>query len=1157
MSAVRYEHIHRMGSLPFAAVKPAGSLPRLNIGGSTANLNVINWQGRSWECDSRQMGYSFLHGSEPHLHIVGMGLPDVFWQSIGSKQKEPGWAVGRFQGEPGNPQGPITWQAVSDLQVSPILWKTSSSVLSYLGHETVSGNIAACRADGKDIITTHISGDQDRRLIHINPDGWTKTHPERQQLIEQLDGISLSTDIESTVMSADRTRLLLTSKIKDRSGRPIVHEIDISWIAPSVRESMYVDIREKKHNVRLIESDPRIDFEVLEREQVTVFHNETIRFLDYQTIRAYRDEQGVFKVTVENRPTARDPKPEPPIVLAGKTFREIRKSDAYKALPREVRRAIIKTLWETYETPNLPWSRVKKMRHRYSLQYYNYRESRIRNALETPLQENESVIALRVESSAKVVHLDEANGRPRGFEETIPLPFDPTEGHPEQFRLINFDPRPNSIHATRFVRPVDTAIAPQHLIDPYVMGTEIMAAVWPKADQLGFFGPFMLTAMAFPHGKQFTDSFMNPWFVSLFGSTSHSIFDGKRDAGRSYSLFGNAMYSAKMVGAAMVTGPNTDSASPVREGRLFPVRIPGRPPIFVKTAIPGSYIEVIEDALSSYMFMRMFGLVTETTVLTLSAGGGLDNYQLSLIVQRGQRWNAGKNIYSKDAWEVIYEDMIRGPGFTPGSIYHQAKTFVLRGDMTAVEATQENIDRADGLGAIKAEKAAAVATSSGTKAPVKLTIAPNQPVAKMFEPAEAREWLNVGTWYWDSGAKLVSFSMVAIAVSLGVAPLAVAGAAFFFVCLAMTMFSWPFWATQMAKVGIAPKTIISVFPKHLFWGNLSMHTTVKSGFDMERLGVGKFRISDRNAGNRVPLRDKRTSFWVGIVLPSTAGTLLVGGALAITVAMGVVPLALAGFPFIAGWLASRFLDKWASRLLPNANQQSFAKAALRFAARNVPFALGIGASLLVLPYYAVFAIPLVTAAMAGGWSLFMGANILKEFSIYHKEQRETFTRPEPNPTGIPRHQADTWRNTLREIFGIRPPAFTKQEFTASSNPKVDPYKLWEAIDTAKAGLLDKPSGNPMANLNSLVNGEGTRIVYLYDELKEKLAASKTPWIEGILRRRKIARLAAQTRNSVTTLPREHRLANLFEAEQYDMICELNRLVIEEAFPGNTPRERWI
>ncbi|MDD5593223.1 MAG: hypothetical protein PHG97_00600, partial [Candidatus Margulisbacteria bacterium] len=617
----------------------------------------------------------------------------------------------------------------------------------------------------------------------------------------------------------------------------------------------------------------------------------------------------------------------------------------------------------------------------------------------------------------------------------------------------------------------------------------------------------------------------------------------------------------------------------------------------------------------------------------------------------------------------------------------------------------DTIDARNGLAAVRSQKAAKVAAASGQQAPAKLSIKPNQPLAKMFEYNEAREWLNVGTWYFDSGAKLISFSMVAIFASLMFAPLPVAGAVFFFACLATTVFSWPFWAVQMAKVGVAPRTILSMTPKHLFWGNISMHTTLKSGCDMERLGVGRFRISDRNLGNRIPMRDKRTAFLVGIVLPTMAGTALIGGALAISFGVSLVPLAMAALPILAGWRLSRFADRWISRLLPNADQKSFARAALRFAGRNIPLFGGAAVSLIVLPHFAVFAIPLITAAMAGGWSLFMGYNIFNEFRIYHKEQKENYSRPEPNPTGIPRHQADTWRNTFKEIFGIKPPLFGKQEFTSNNDINVSSYRLRDAIqaqfpklldnvrvkdsDLAKdfknretaitAGLqqvgyidangfpliaLDQPlpvlvdlimkdarlnslvdnkgnrllatgsvarasipdadfqflphlfndptapmlvfkqaitdedisrcpvsdktknalklahekdkktlaailrstkqnGKNPMEIINYLICGEKNRIIYLYSEFKsgtnqpphQSFRTNPIAWLRGVLRRAKIARLAKLTENEIQSMPRNSRLAGNLDAQQYDRVQELNRLMIEEYFPQFTPRWR--
>jgi len=1128
---------HKLSVYNPPRVKPPG-IPKksLSLGGKWLKANVFHWGGRSFRCDPRQLGFTFSNGNEAHMEVTELGGPEFFYKSRGIKNNGSGVVIGRFNGKPGEPTGPIEWKPLSFFQVpgkaKGILARLSSGV----GRERGLGNIISCRAEegSRDVTVTHVSEGTDRKLIVLNEEGWEKKHPKRKQLIEQLDRI-LVNDIERTELSEDGKILTLYSKILDSNENNYRYDLDVSCLKldPS---KIYHNPEDKKFSIKIIVPCERTDFEALERTELDTIYTHEIQHTKEATVKGYRDDDGIFHITIE-------PKEEgaKPIEIKGKSRRKIFNTLEFASQSFRVKRAISKTITNLYDVDNFKRSRVDKLRERYVLQFHSCRETKFKNVLDQPLEQGESVVVTEVKSAMRVVHLNDLNGREKGFEEVVPLNFK----LPPNTELVRLDPRPHAQNKTRFVNPVASAIAPQHLIDPYMIGTEIMAAIWPKVDQLGFFGVMMTSAMAFPYGNQFADPAKNPWFIRHFGSVSHSIFSAKGDAGLKYHfLTGNPIHTKESMGAAMVTGPNTDAVNPAREGHLFFVRMPGRAPHKVKTAIPGFYILVIEDAQVSYMDMTMYGLKTETTVLPFSAGGGLENYQLAWTVQRSQRWNAGICLFLMDAAGEMWIDFIRG-----NSVYRFAYNAVngLAKPKTTSIITSA---RKDALSTLQP-------TSTAKRVRETKAFAPQRPAPKKFKFNEAREWLNVGTWYLVSAAKQILYSSVPIMILLSILPIPVAGSMFLWACLASTLFAWPFWAGQMMKVGVNPKGILSMLPIHLFWNDMPMRTMTTSAFDIERMGVGRFRISDKSLGNRLPTKDKRMAYWIASVLPTFAGAALLGSALYISMAASFLPILISAAPFLAGFALSKVFSRIAKRLLPNPGPRSFVKSTVRWLASVAPIGAGIYFSALFFGAATIIAIPLITAIMAGGWSLYMGLNIRHCFKKYFKEQRNAPYHSEPNPIPgtIPKNQADTPRNMRREAIGKELPRFAEDEFTSHNDPNISPKVLWDDIQTAVPNILNKPGGNPLANLNTLIEGKND----LYKELTSfRPGLLMSIWNDlrhwysspthAVWRRIRIGILAFRTRADRGKETKD------LESEQYERIKELNRLLLEEVFPEHTPRK---
>jgi hypothetical protein len=1173
MNALNIERIHRRSAMNPPRVNKLPGIPAASIKDGHLLLDVVSWGGRSFNCDPRHVGYNFSHGNDALAQVTKVDTtPGLLYDSLdpdnklGLKgRKEPGLVLGRFPGQPGKPTKKIEWSAIPDDKIPSLLGGRLARLSSSLGAERGLENIIAARGSGNDVIVTHVSEGADRRFIEINEDGWKTDHPERQALIAELDRLPV-TDCERMKLSDDGKVLLLFSRVHGPNDQPVVYRVDASSLNLQASK-MYRDSEDKKFSVRIIVPDERIDFECLQRSHVTTFVNEWLEHTDAAVVRGSHDKDYNLKLAIEPKNGSRK------VTIEGRSISQIKEHDNYKKLDKQTKRAVIRALYKTYGLDNFEREQVDKLRPRYVLQFYRFRETKLKGVLAKPLEKGESVVVTKAVSSAEVAFINEENGCAKGERAIVPLPFQ----LPEHCRL---DPRPYALHGTRFVDPVGTALAPQHLIDPYVMGTEIMAAVWPKVDQLGFFGVMMLTAMAFPHGSVFTDPAKNPWFVRYFAGISHSIFDSKSDAGKHYYwLTGNPTLDGMLesVGAAIVTGPNTDAVNPAREGHLFYSRIPGKRPYMYKTIMPGFYISVVEDAQVSYMDMTMFGFRTDTTILALSAGGGLDNYQTAWTVQRSQRWNGGKCLLMWDGAAEMALDMMRATRFYQGlfNMTRNEESGLYESTVTDLLTSA----RRDGLSRTQPDTPA-------QKALVDKTFDVARPLHPKFKPNEARETINVGTWYWvPTFAKMALYLSVPAMIILTVLPLSVSGAMTLVACLAVTMIAWPFWAIQMMKVGVHPKGILSLNPIHLVWGDMPMRTGLKSGLDIQRMGVGKFRISDRTKGNRLPSKDKRVAYWVSGVLPTYAGAVLTVGAVAVTMAVGLGPIALAAAPFVVGYAISSGLSRLVKRWLPNEHTQTFWKSAVRWGVSIAPLTAGITVSCFAFGMGAVLAIPVVTAAMAGGWSLFNGVNIMRAFKRYFKEQRDSYARPAPNPLplNIPRHFADNARNLRREALGKGSPLYEAEEFTVAG---INPYPLWGEIYSSYPQLLSSwGQGQVLENFNSLVGGEkGQTADGLIADLSVEMRSARPTFWQAIKagtnggkwhdlinlldcgsRRRKIGKLERETEQVRFNLrenveldpqrPARYRIrCNKLEPEMYDRHCELNRLVLEEIYGPASPRK---
>ena len=72
---------------------------------------------------------------------------------------------------------------------------------------------------------------------------------------------------------------------------------------------------------------------------------------------------------------------------------------------------------------------------------------------------------------------------------------------------------------------------------------------------------------------------------------------------------------------------------------------------------------------------------------------------------------------------------------------------------------------------------------------------------------------------------------------------------------------------------------------------------------MERMGVGRFRISDKNLGNRLPTKDKKFASWVAGVLPTLGGATV----LSVAMASGLLPVLIPA-SIVVSWAMHRAIN---------------------------------------------------------------------------------------------------------------------------------------------------------------------------------------------------------------------------------------------------------
>ena len=736
-----------------------------------------------------------------------------------------------------------------------------------------------------------------------------------------------------------------------------------------------------------------------------------------------------------------------PIKLAGKSWAEIKEQYLRASRTDPILRqrdgathrlTVLKDVKRVFKDvqskENYLAEEAKTARLRYALRFFYYRQVQLPDVLEEPMKAGEEVFLIHVKGTQKVIHLDESNGPLNEAEKKaaaataqesiaddtpttpkisfIPTPFLPFEGKEGIYELVIHDPAPHAIFTTKWLfSKVHTVLTGQNLTDPNAQGTNCMVSQGVGYDQKPFFGMDPRGPMTAPWGSLFKGEKAVAWYINWVQNVPQSIFRAKYFAGQETSwLTGMPSLDAylKSFGRAMVTGPNTYYLNPAVEG-LFPRIIPGTKKIIWSSILDHYPEDVTEDLKSSMMAMMYLGLETVPLTLSLSGGGGVDNWHIGLV-QRALRWNTGLVTWLINVAGRVWQDITRGIK----AYYYVTRFGKIKG-----------FERMHAIDAVSADENPAAAKAAILDADATTHL----PLAKSGKLGEVREDANVGTWYYVF-AKIIQFVAVGLMVALAVLPIPVLGICFLLTCIANSLTSWPSWGFSAQKVGINPKDIIAVRPKHIFFNDLYIYEMANSAKVIELMGHGKFRASEKSVGNRLTPRTIRNALWIGTITPLLASTGLIGAFVAIVSGVGLIPVLVAAAPVALGYLLSKLMDKFSYRFLRNPGTTSAWKSVAHTILNNAPFFGGILLSYAFSPLYAFVWIPAVIGAMAGGWTLFMAYNKGMTLFEYLKEHKRTYLRQAPNEQtpGIPKHLGENSRRFTRIIFGIDQPSFEPWEF---------------------------------------------------------------------------------------------------------------------------------
>lgn len=1196
--------------------KPGAFRPRLSPNGLLAKLLVYHRQGRAFFTRPHVIGYTFSDEAGG-IHAQPISYPPMrdFWTTECHIDRDgPGFVAGIVDGKVGSPNSPIQWNHVPQTNIPFILTRPVSRLLESVGHQVGHENIAAVRADGRSLITTHISDPADRQLVLINPNGWQKMRSSaaRQTLIDQLDGVDLAYSNRQKLHMEGKAmmlRLYHDTLISSATGKPCFVDVDISCLGINPK-AVYDNPDNMRYSIQIYAPDEHQDIESRgPRQDVTIFNWMRNAENKEGIMRSFREENGqVHLIVLPRRRTlvrdlitvntiCRDDgmveiyvynpyEPEASnrtVRFEANSWNTIEENARYQKLEGGVRQAVydlfsrsqrieitgnsvadVKSQVEQIES-NILLPASKRLAKKLALEVFNlkhFKVSRLSGIRQRYGVQYHTFREVRIPNALPRELRPGENVVFFKAESCVEVAFvDETNG----FKVIPGKPYPTAIV------PLPVDIARGHPEDLKLAAVDSRG----NARDASFFGTPLNVAVA-------GQALITPTVGGKFNSLDQGAHVDQRGG-----FFGNFTLDASSFPEGQIFSDHVElSWSASQFGSINGT-------IFAAKGEAGKAFDPFtgNQLLSNYNEIGGAGMVTGP--MTHESNPALEgimtpmwdpNYPLydsytaipgGLPSMVEDCHASATNQMETGGVTITHNQAMGGGGAADNiqvtNIVQRALRWIGGKALWLADAAHrfwQDITRGSDL-----YRAGYKIISKATNRQSKVNPAsdPLVPTPKNFTLAEAWHQFCVGTWYDVGYAK--SFLRVAIVVmaATGLMGLPVIGPTFLLICLASTFISWPAWAMHVAKGGFDPKEIMSINPINIFWQDYGFGTMVSATYKVAQTAVGKFIVSERSTGNRLTAKSKRYLFWAMAVPPAAIGFGMIGGALAVSYIMSLSALALTSLPIVAGLFASRFCLNLARRIAPNAKEKSFMRACFHFAAKNGPLALGVAAALYINSGAAILAIPWAAVLMLGFWSIFVGANLIYALNNYVKDQKAVPIVEEPNPEfgSILYHRSESWRNLIRDFMFIDTPYYKIDEFTPIDGPEVKPDTLWAAINQACPNILEKPGANALDNINAIIQGEGLVLVDAWQELANTNCPDflcglesdtwKLSHLNIFTRRGRIARLFYQTREMrsiMAKLPRDARIANgpnRVKPEDYDRLTELNRYVLQAYFHANSPQ----
>ncbi|MEA3493273.1 MAG: hypothetical protein U9R38_02680 [Candidatus Margulisiibacteriota bacterium] len=303
-----------------------------------------------------------------------------------------------------------------------------------------------------------------------------------------------------------------------------------------------------------------------------------------------------------------------------------------------------------------------------------------------------------------------------------------------------------------------------------------------------------------------------------------------------------------------------------------------------------------------------------------------------------------------------------------------------------------------------------------SKLPLAGRIFARKKIPHTYTAAQSHEWINTGSWYFDTVVKYAFAITPSLYIFFGMTPLP-ATMLFLTIWAGKTLFGWPAYSRQMGKVGVSPSRTIGFLPKDIFYWYLYMPSIAQGTLHMEDEGFGPFASTAQMPGKNIEPSVKRKVFWPFTAVPLAAGltgttymaiAAFAGKAGAIAAAAGALwPLGIA----VGG---SIILKNIMEKIWPGERTKRY-QSVIKFVATTVSIIAGGYFAVTGLAAAAFEASLLTGLLMNTVWSLYMGIGTAWAWTRYLKDQA-IYKKAEQNIDA--KKQYDTPWNLIKEWLFI-------------------------------------------------------------------------------------------------------------------------------------------